>query len=187
MLETLKKWGIDLTLKVKDLFSSSESQVYVKNLRKVMIYEDGRKCQYLKNYDQIVDSGRVIKKNDKLVKDKDGNPEYQLIYNEYKFDLALVKEIDKKSYFTIDFLVSKGRREVNDYSKFYKPFKFSKIDLEKHLPVFEVDTKLLRLTNSSFLAKKVASSMMTREKLMRKIEMKKEEMENYYTLVITRS
>ncbi|WP_374699722.1 hypothetical protein [Wolbachia endosymbiont (group A) of Limnophora tigrina] len=154
MLETLKKWGIDLTLKVKDLFSSSESQVYVKDLRKVMIYEDGRKCQYPKNYDQIVDSGRVVKKNDKLVKDKDGNPEYQLIYNEYKFDLALVKEIDKKSYFAIDFLVSKGRREVNDYSKFYKPFKFSKIDLEKHLPVFEVDTKLLRLTNSSFLAKK---------------------------------
>lgn len=154
MLETLKKWGIELTLKVKDLFSSSESQVYVKDLRKVMIYEDGRKCQYPKNYDQIVDSGRVVKKNDKLVKDKDGNPEYQLIYNEYKFDLALVKEIDKKSYFTIDFLVSKGRREVNDYSKFYNPFKFSKIDLEKHLPVFEVDTKLLRLTNSSFLAKK---------------------------------
>ncbi|WP_353275605.1 hypothetical protein [Wolbachia endosymbiont (group A) of Pipizella viduata] len=147
MLETLKKWGIDLTLKVKDLFSSSDSQVYVKDLRKVMIYEDGRKCQYPKNYDQIVDSGRVVK-------NKDGNPEYQLIYNEYKFDLALVKEIDKKSYFTIDFLVSKGRREVNDYSKFYKPFKFSKIDLEKHLPVFEVDTKLLRLTNSSFLAKK---------------------------------
>ncbi|MDX5526799.1 MAG: hypothetical protein O7167_02815 [Wolbachia endosymbiont of Andrena nigroaenea] len=154
MLETLKKWGIDLTLKVKDLFSSSESQVYVKDLRKVMIYEDGRKCQYPKNYDQIVDSGRVVKKNGKLVKDKDGNPEYQLIYNEYKFDLALVKDIDKKSYFTIDFLVSKGRRKVNDYSKFYKPFKFSKIDLEKHLPVFEVDTKLLRLTNSSFLAKK---------------------------------
>lgn len=154
MLETLKKLGIDLTLKVKDLFSSSESQVYVKDLRKVMIYEDGRKCQYPKNYDQIVDSGRVVKKNDKLVKDKDGNPEHQLIYNEYKFDLALVKEIDKKSYFTIDFLVSKGRREVNDYSKFYNPFKFSKIDLEEHLPVFEVDTKLLRLTNSSFLAKK---------------------------------
>ncbi|PBQ30199.1 hypothetical protein BTO27_00390, partial [Wolbachia pipientis wAus] len=74
MLETLKKWGIDLTLKVKDLFSSSESQVYVKDLRKVMIYEDGRKCQYPKDYDQIVDSGRVVKKNDKLVKDKDGNP-----------------------------------------------------------------------------------------------------------------
>lgn len=69
----------------------------------------------------------------------------------------MVKEIDKKSYFTIDFLVSKGRREVNDHSKFYKPFKFSKIDLEKHVPVFEVDTKLLRLTNSSFLAKKGCS------------------------------
>ncbi len=157
MLETLKKWGIDLTLKVKDLFTSPESQVYVKDLRKVMIYEDGRKCQYPKNYDQIVESGEIIEKKDrngKLVKDEKGNPEYQLAYNGYKFDLALVKEIDKKSYFTIDFLVSKGRREVNDYSKFYKPFKFSKIDLEKHVPVFEVDTKLLRLTNSSFLAKK---------------------------------
>ncbi|MGX9891752.1 hypothetical protein [Wolbachia endosymbiont of Protocalliphora sialia] len=154
MFRVLKKGVADFTLKAKGLFASSEFQVYVKDLRKVMIYEDGRKCQYPKNYDQIVDSGRVVKKNDKLVKDKDGNPEYQLIYNEYKFDLALVKEIDKKSYFTIDFLVSKGRREVNDYSKFYKPFKFSKIDLEKHLPVFEVDTKLLRLTNSSFLAKK---------------------------------
>lgn len=157
MLETLKKWGIDLTLKVKNLFTSPESQVYVKDLRKVMIYEDGRKCQYPKNYDQIVESGEIIEKKDrngKLVKDEKGNPEYQLAYNGYKFDLALVKEIDKKSYFTIDFLVSKGRREVNDYSKFYKPFKFSKIDLEKHVPVFEVDTKLLRLTNSSFLAKK---------------------------------
>lgn len=157
MLETLKKWGTDLTLKVKDLFTSPESQVYVKDLRKVMVYEDGRKCQYPKNYDQIVESGEIIEKKDrngKLVKDEKGNPEYQLAYNGYKFDLALVKEIDKKSYFTIDFLVSKGRREVNDYSKFYKPFKFSKIDLEKHVPVFEVDTKLLRLTNSSFLAKK---------------------------------
>ncbi|WP_261983812.1 hypothetical protein [Wolbachia pipientis] len=156
MLETLKKWGTDLTLKVKDLFTSPESQVYVEDLRKVITH-DGRKCQYPKNYDQIVESGKIIEKKDrngKLVKDEKGNPEYQLAYNGYKFDLALVKEIDKKSYFTIDFLVSKGRREVNDYSKFYKPFKFSKIDLEKHVPVFEVDTKLLRLTNSSFLAKK---------------------------------
>lgn len=157
MLGTLKKWGTDLTLKVKDLFTSPESQVYVKDLRKVMVYEDGRKCQYPKNYDQIVESGEIIEKKDrngKLVKDEKGNPECQLAYNGYKFDLALVKEIDKKSYFTIDFLVSKGRGEVNDYSAFYKPFKFSKIDLEKHVPVFEVDTKLLRLTNSSFLAKK---------------------------------
>ncbi len=157
MFGVLKTRVTDLILKVKGIFTSSESQVYVKDLRKIMIYENGRKCQYPKNYDQIVDSGRVVKKNDKLVKDKDGNPEYQLIYNKYKFDLALVKEIDKKSYFTIDFLVSKGRREVNDYSKFYKPFKFSKIDLEKHLPVFEFDTELLRLTNSSFLAKKDCS------------------------------
>ncbi len=157
MFEALKKGAIDLTLKAKGLLTSPESQVYVKDLRKVMVYEDGRKCQYPKNYDQIVESGEIIEKKDrngKLVKDEKGNPEYQLAYNGYKFDLALVKEIDKKSYFTIDFLVSKGRREVNDYSKFYKPFKFSKIDLEKHLPVFEVDTKLLRLTNSSFLAKK---------------------------------
>ncbi|MFP3015777.1 MAG: hypothetical protein ACEY3B_05780 [Wolbachia sp.] len=163
MLEILKKWGTDLTLKVKDLFTSPESQVYVKDLRKVMVYEDGRKCQYPKNYDQIVESGKIIGKKDrngKLVKDEKGNPEYQLAYNGYKFDLALVKEIDKKSYFTIDFLVSKGRCEVNDYSKFYKPFKFLKIDLEKHVPIFEA-RKLkdpqypFELTNSSVLTKEV--------------------------------
>ncbi|WCR59564.1 MAG: hypothetical protein PG978_001000 [Wolbachia endosymbiont of Ctenocephalides felis wCfeF] len=67
MLETLKKWGTDLTLKVKDLFTSPESQVYVKDLRKVMTY-NGKKCQYPKNYDQIVESGKIIKG-----KDSDGN------------------------------------------------------------------------------------------------------------------
>ncbi|QMV45786.1 hypothetical protein HC358_01430 [Wolbachia pipientis] len=162
MLEILKKWGTDLTLKVKDLFTSPESQVYVKDLRKVITH-DGRKCQYPKNYDQIVESGEIIEKKDrngKLVKDEKGNPEYQLAYNGYKFDLALVKEIDKKSYFTIDFLVSKGRREVNDYSEFYKPFKFSKIDLEKHVPIFEAQKTEnsqypFEFTNSSVLIKKV--------------------------------
>ena len=156
MLETLKKWGTDLTLKVKDLFTSPESQVYVKDLRKVMVYKDGRKCRYPKNYDEIVKSGKIIE-----AKNSEGETIYKLLYGKTdtdgrkpSFELTLVKETDDRSYFTIDFLVSKGRREVNDYSKFYKPFKFSKIDLEKHLPVFEVDTKLLRLTNSSFLAKK---------------------------------
>ncbi|NUX01257.1 hypothetical protein GO685_01830 [Wolbachia endosymbiont of Madathamugadia hiepei] len=163
MLETLKKWGTDLRLKVKDLFTSPESQVYVKDLRKVMTY-NGKKCQYLKNYDQIVESGEIIEKKDrngKLVKDEEGNPEYQLVYNGYKFDLALVKKVDNRSYFTIDFLVNpKKNKDVKHYDSYYKPFEFSKIDLEKHLPVFEAqkteNSKYpFELTNSSVLTKEV--------------------------------
>ncbi|MDR2548262.1 MAG: hypothetical protein LBC34_02035 [Rickettsiales bacterium] len=165
MLETLKKWGTDLTLKVKDLFTSPESKVYVKDLRKVMVYKDGQRCQYPKNYDQIVESGEIIEKKDrngKLVKDEKGNPEYQLAYNGYKFDLALVKKVDNRSYFTIGFLVSKDRRKIDDYRKFYEPFGFKKKDLEKHIPIFEAQKTenskyLFELTNSSVLAKKGCS------------------------------
>ncbi|MDR3132300.1 MAG: hypothetical protein LBU02_04390 [Rickettsiales bacterium] len=165
MLETLKKWGTDLTLKVKDLFTSPESKVYVKDLRKVMTY-NGKKCQYPKNYDQIVESGEIIEKKDrngKLVKDEEGNPEYQLKYNGYKFDLALVKKVDNRSYFTIDFLVNpKKNKDVKHYDSYYKPFEFSKIDLEKHLPVFEAQNTEnskypFELTNPSVLAKKGCS------------------------------
>ncbi|WP_369799937.1 hypothetical protein [Wolbachia endosymbiont of Ctenocephalides felis wCfeJ] len=166
MLETLRKWGTDLTLKVKDLFTSPESQVYVKDLRKVMTY-DGRKCQYPKNYDEVVKSGEIKVNKDmhgNPVLDKDNNPTYKLLYGkedkdgkQASFKLTKVTEIDDKSYFTIDFLVGKDRREVNDYRRFYKPFGFSKIDLEKHLPIFEVDLASLELTNSSLLAKKGCS------------------------------
>jgi hypothetical protein len=162
MLETLKKWGTDLTLKVKDLFTSPESQVYVKDLRKVMTY-NGKKCQYPKNYDQIVESGKIIEKKDsngKLVKDEEGNPEYQLAYNGYKFDLASVKKVDNRSYFTIGFLVSKDRREVDDYRKFYEPFGFKKKDLEKHLPVFEAQ----KTEGSQYPFQLIHSSILTKNK-----------------------
>ncbi|MEY2393653.1 hypothetical protein AB6N09_05685, partial [Wolbachia endosymbiont of Tettigetta isshikii] len=76
---------------MKDLFTSPES--YVKDLRQLMSYNE-KKCQYTKNYDQIVEFGKIIEKkdsNEKLEKDKDEkkNPEYQLKYNGYEFDLAL--------------------------------------------------------------------------------------------------
>lgn len=159
MLETLKEWGTDLTLKAKGLFASSESATtYVKDLRKVMTY-DGRKCQYPKNYDQIVKSGKIIEG-----KNSEGETIYKLLYGEKdkdgrqpSFELTKITEIDGKSYFTIDFLVSKDRREIDNYSAFYKPFGFSKIDLKKHIPIFEVDTQLLELTNSRVLAKKGSS------------------------------
>ena len=157
MLETLKKWGTDLTLKVKDLFTSPESQVYVKDLRKVMVYKDGRKCRYSKNYDEIVKSGKIIE-----AKNSEGETIYKLLYGEKdkngrqpSFELTLVKETDDRSYFTIDFLVNPEKnKDVKHYNGYYKPFGFSKIDLEKHIPIFEVDTQSLKLTNSSFLAKK---------------------------------
>ncbi|WP_374698911.1 hypothetical protein [Wolbachia endosymbiont (group B) of Limnophora tigrina] len=169
MLETLKEWGTSLVLKTKDLFTPSESQVYVKDLRKVMMY-DGRKCQYPKNYDQIVKSGKIMENKDthgKAILDKDKNPTYKLLYGKEdkngeqpSFELTEVTKIDGKSYFTIDFLVSKGRHEIDNYSAFYKPFGFSKIDLKKHIPVFEVQEKdsKFELTNSSVLTKKVKES-----------------------------
>ncbi|WP_343288622.1 hypothetical protein [Wolbachia endosymbiont of Encarsia formosa] len=157
MFRVLKKGVADFTLKAKGLFASSESQIYVKDLRKVMTYTDGRKCKYPKNYDQIVKSG-------KITEDENSNGEtiYKLLYGKtdtdgrkQSFELILVKETDDRSYFTIDFLVNREKnKDVKHDDGYYKPFEFSKIDLEKHLPVFEVDTKLLRLTNSSFLAKK---------------------------------
>ncbi|MDG7053276.1 MAG: hypothetical protein LKM45_05365 [Wolbachia endosymbiont of Alcedoecus sp.] len=164
MLKTLKKWGTDLTLKVKDLFTSPESEAYVKDLRQVMTYNE-KKCQYPKNYDQIVEFGKIIEKKDsngKLEKDKEKNLEYQLTYNGYRFDLALVKKVSNRSYFTIGFLVSKDRREIDDYRKFYEPFGFKKKDLEKHIPIFEAqktgDPKYpFELTNSSILNRKEKS------------------------------
>ncbi len=169
MLETLKKWGTDLTLKVKDLFSSSESQVYVKDLRKVMTY-DGRKCQYPKNYDQIVQSAKIIESRDmngKLIPE-DGKPTYKLLYGERdkdkkqpSFKLTLVEEKDDRSYFTIDFLVNpKKNKDVKHYDGYYEPFGFSRMDLKKHVPIFEAQkTKNpqypFELTNSSVLTKEV--------------------------------
>ncbi|MEY2393500.1 hypothetical protein [Wolbachia endosymbiont of Tettigetta isshikii] len=185
MLKTLKKRGTDLTLKVKDLFTSPES--YVKDLRQLMTYNE-KKCQYTKNYDQIVEFGKIIEKkdsNEKLEKDKDEkkNPEYQLKYNGYEFDLALVKKVDNRSYFTIGFLVSKDRREIDDYRKFYEPFGFKKKDLEKHIPIFEAqkteDTKYpFELTNSSILNKKEKSK---EGKIHEVIDLKGRNGESLYT------
>lgn len=161
MFGVLKKGVTDFTLKVKGLFASSEYQ-YVKDLRKVMTYTDGRKCKYPKNYDQIVKSGKVTES-------KNSNDEtiYKLLYgkknkNEKQpsFELTLVEKTDDRSYVTIDFLVDrKKNKDIKHYDGYYEPFGFSKIDLEKHIPIFEAREKdgKFELTNSSFLAKKGCS------------------------------
>ncbi len=166
MLEVLKKVGTNLVLKIKDLFAPSESQVYVKDLRKVMVYKDGRKCRYPENYDHIVRFGKIEKGED------NNKNMYKLRYGGYKYNLISVlsdekgepfKTRDGKSYFTIEFLVDKGKvnrdkHDCNDdYRGFYEPFKFKKFDLAGHLPVFEIDTSLLKLINSSVLTKKKKS------------------------------
>ncbi|WP_353278876.1 hypothetical protein [Wolbachia endosymbiont (group B) of Longitarsus flavicornis] len=155
MFGVLKKAVTDFTLKAKGLFASSESQIYVKDLRKVMTYTDGRKCKYPKNYDQIVESWKVIES-----KNSDGETIYKLLYDKKTFELALVEKTDDRSYFTIDFLVNREKnKDVKHYDSYYKPFGFSKIDLEKHIPIFEAREKddKFELTNSSFLAKKGCS------------------------------
>ncbi|MHC3897845.1 UNVERIFIED_CONTAM: hypothetical protein LBW93_02870 [Wolbachia endosymbiont of Nasonia longicornis] len=156
MFGVLKKTVTDFTLKAKGLFASSESQIYVKDLRKVMNYTDGRKCKYPKNYDQIVESGEVIES-----KNSNGESIYKLLYGKKIFELALVEKTDDRSYFTIDFLVNREKnKDVKHYDGYYKPFEFSKIDLEKHIPIFEAkktnDPKYpFELTHSSVLMKKV--------------------------------
>lgn len=155
MFGVLKKAVTDFTLKAKGLFASSESQIYVKDLRKVMTYTDGRKCKYPKNYDQIVKSGKVVES-----KNSNGETIYKLLYDKKTFELALVEKTDDRSYFTIDFLVNREKnKDVKHYDGYYKPFGFSKIDLEKHIPIFEAREKddKFELTNSSFLAKKGCS------------------------------
>lgn len=161
MFGVLKKAVTDFTLKAKGLFASSESQIYVKDLRKVMTYTDGRKFKYPKNYDQIVESGKVIES-----KNSDGETIYKLSYGERdrkrsSFQLTFVKETDDRSHFTIDFLVNREKnKDVKHYDGYYKPFEFSKIDLEKYIPIFEAkktnDPKYpFELTHSSVLMKKV--------------------------------
>ncbi|MFL3876867.1 hypothetical protein [Wolbachia endosymbiont of Trichogramma kaykai] len=161
MFGVLKKAVTDFTLKAKALFASSESQVYVKNLRRVMTYTDGRKCKYPTNYDQIVESGKIIES-----KNSDGETIYKLSYGERgrrrsSCELAFVKEMDDRSYFTIDFLVNREKnKDVKHYDGYYKPFGFSKIDLEKHIPIFEAkktnDPKYpFELTHFSVPMKKV--------------------------------
>ncbi|WP_341813192.1 hypothetical protein [Wolbachia endosymbiont (group B) of Germaria angustata] len=174
MLEALKKWGTDLTLKVKDLFSSSESQVYVKDLRKVMVYKDGRKCQYPKNYDQIVQSAKIIENRDmhgNAILDNDKNPTYKLLYGQKdengkqpSFRLSLVTE-DKdndRSYFTINYIDNQDKQIPIDWlsKSYFEPLGFSRMDLKKHVPIFEAqktnDPKYpFELTHSSVLMKKV--------------------------------
>ncbi|WP_395462907.1 hypothetical protein [Wolbachia endosymbiont of Cantharis cryptica] len=163
MLESLKEWGTNLVLGVKDLVTSPESQVYVKDLRRGMTH-DGRKCQYPENYDEIVKSGKIIESKDK---DIDGKTIYKLLYGEKdkdgrqpSFELTLVKETDDRSYFTIGALVSKDRREIDDYSEFYEPFGFSRLNLREYVPIFEAQKTNdpqypFELTNSSVLTKEV--------------------------------
>jgi hypothetical protein len=173
MLETLKKWGTDLTLKVKDLFSSSESQVYVKDLRKVMVYKDGRKCQYPKNYDQIKKSGKIIENKDMNGKPilEGEKPTYKLLYGQKdengeqpSFRLSLVTE-DKdndRSYFTINYIDNQDKQIPIDRlnKSYFEPLGFSRMDLKKYVPIFEAQkTKNpqypFELTNSSVLTKEV--------------------------------
>ncbi|MCA4774782.1 hypothetical protein IHO40_01165 [Wolbachia endosymbiont of Mansonella ozzardi] len=168
MLEKLEKWGTDLTLKVKGLFTLPESQVYVKDLRKVMTYKDGRRCQYPKNYDEIVESGRIIEGKDsdgKPVKNEKGNLEYQLAYNGNKFNLALVTETDDRSYFTVNYLDDKGKQiPISElHESCFEPFCFSRLEFRKCAPVFEAQEiknskgkslpSSYKLINSSVLTK----------------------------------
>ncbi|MBA8758384.1 hypothetical protein HCR18_05030 [Wolbachia pipientis] len=173
MFEALKKGAIDLTLKAKGLLTSPESQVYVEDLRKVMMY-DGKKCQYPKNYDQIVQSAKIIENRDmhgNAILDKDKNPTYKLLYGQkdengkqpsFRLSLVTKNEDNDRSYFTINYIDNQGKQIPIDWlnKSYFEPLGFSRMDLKKHVPIFEAQkTKnpqyLFELTNSSVLTKEV--------------------------------
>lgn len=172
MFEALKKGAIDLTLKAKGLLTSPESQVYVEDLRKVMMY-DGKKCQYPKNYDQIVQSAKIIENRDmhgNAILDKDKNPTYKLLYGQkdknekqpsFRLSLVTKNEDNDRSYFTINYIDNQGKQIPIDWlnKSYFEPLGFSRMDLKKHVPIFEAQKTEnseypFELTNSSFLAKK---------------------------------
>ncbi|MDX5518874.1 MAG: hypothetical protein O7177_04795, partial [Wolbachia endosymbiont of Andrena agilissima] len=155
------------------MLTSPESQVYVEDLRKVMMY-DGRKCQYPKNYDQIVQSAKIIENRDmhgNAILDKDKNPTYKLLYGQKdengeqpSFRLSLVtKDKDNdRSYFTINYIDNQGKQiPINELHKsYFEPLGFSRMDLKKHVPIFEAEKTKdpqypFELTNSSVLTKEV--------------------------------
>lgn len=151
MFTTLKTWANSSVKKIDEIFSSSESEIYIADLRKVVTHK-GKKCKFPKNYHEVVKFGKIKKD------DKDGS--YKLVYKGKDFPLAIVETTDKNTYVTIDFLVDPKERDFrndsrNTFSKYYKPFGLSKIDLKKHIPVFEIDNTSGKLTNSSLLTKEI--------------------------------
>lgn len=192
MFGILKEKINSLVFGTKGLFAPSKSQTYVTDLRRAVTHNvikdekniEGRQCRYPKNYHDVVEEGTI-----QIRKDSRGDPmpgKYELLFgkknNEEKqpsFPLALViKGISKetppteipyedgnKFYFTLEDLVGKDPNDRADYSKIYKPFGFSKKDLETCLPVFEVENinadqkqgkdPIYKLTNSSVVTKKV--------------------------------
>ncbi|WP_265027241.1 hypothetical protein [Wolbachia endosymbiont (group A) of Bombylius major] len=163
-----------LTLGVRSLFTSSEpSTTYVKDLRKVMMY-DGRKCQYPKNYDQIVQSAKIIENRDmhgNAILDKDKNPTYKLLYGQkdengeqpsFRLSLVTKDEDNDRSYFTINYIDNQGKQIPTDSlnKSYFEPLGFSRMDLKKHVPIFEAEKTKdpqypFELTNSSVLTKEV--------------------------------
>lgn len=191
MFGILKEKINSLVFGTKGLFAPSKSQTYVTDLRRAVTHNvikdekniEGRQCRYPKNYHDVVEEGTI-----QIRKDSRGDPmpgKYELLFGnaekgeQLSFPLALViKGISKetppteipyedgnKFYFTLEDLVGKDPNDRADYSKIYKPFGFSKKDLETCLPVFEVENinadqkqgkdPIYKLTNSSVVTKKV--------------------------------
>ena len=160
MFAIAKTKTVGLILGLKNLFSSSDSRVYVKDLRQVLTSNDGRKLKYQKNYSTVVQEGKIEKIN------SNDSPQFKLFFgkkddkeNQDMFDLCFICKDGDKSYYTISFLVNHRAGKNDDFQGYYKPFKFSKKDLNTHLPVFEITEQngKYKLSNSSILLKSVAN------------------------------
>lgn len=144
--------------------SKSKSQVYVKDLRKVMLFNKKR-LKYPKNYDQIVKHGEIITDGRT---DSEGNAVLKLLYGEkdkkgmrpsWTLIHVATDECHSKSYYTMELLLS----EPKDLHKScYEPFGFTSVDLKKYAPVVDIKksddpSNPYQLANTLYIAKKGCS------------------------------
>lgn len=142
----------------------SKSQVYVEDLRTVMLF-NGKILKYPKNYHDIVQNGTIRFSGI----DSDGNPHLELVYGNkatkgkqlcWTLTHVAEDECHSKAYYTMYSLVYKPVEELG--SSFYEPFKFSRLQLRKYAPVIDIkktgdhDNPYI-LINSLYLAKEGCS------------------------------
>lgn len=143
--------------------SKSKSQVYVKDLRKVMLMNNKR-LKYPKKYHKIVQDGKIIVADHT---DSEGNVVLKLLYGEKKkngmrpsWTLVHVAtdECHGKAYYTMQMLLS-DTRECKLHTSCFEPFGFTRLDLKKYTPVIDIKktndpNNPYQITNTLYIARK---------------------------------
>lgn len=144
----------------------SESQVYVRDLRKVMLMNKKR-LKYPKKYHKIVKDGEIITTDHT---DSEGNVVLKLLYGKkdkkglrpaWTLVHVATDECHGKAYYTMHMLLyDSSERRLS--SSCYEPFGFTSVDLKKYTPVIDIKKtddpgNPYQLTNTLYIARKGCS------------------------------